>query len=611
MSENVIVYCRVSSDEQTLGSSLQVQEERICRYCEAKDYNVIKVYKEDESAKTFEKRPEMMRIVDYIKKNKGKVQKLLFLRWDRFSRDLTSATQYIQWFRQRNVEPNAVECIIDYDNETWSLMIGLQIGLAQSDNIKRSKATRDGIHGTLKQGKCSNKAPRGYKNVRTSKHDTHVEIDEAKAAPIRKAFQEIAKGLVCPCEVRRRFCPNIPESSFLEMLRNVFYCGKVRVPKYNDEPERIVEGVHEPIIDEATFYQVQDVLDGKAKRNPKVDKTANPDLYLRKFLVCPVCGHALTGSTSKGRHAYYTYYHCNQDGKHVRVNADKVNKGFVEYVSGLIPNETVLNLYNEILEELSQKSAKSQKDELRKMQDEVSSLEKRLNNIEDKFLDGDIDKDTFHRMKSRTEKDIVTLNNKIETLQSNKKSLAPQLNYSFSLLKNLDRVLLEAPVETKIKMLGSMFPEKIEFDGTKYRTASYNSVLNLIYQNAKVLQREGKEKSGLSEENPDSVPRAGVEPARVAPLVFETSASTDSAIWADSGAKVREKIFRTKYLLGFCASGWLFCPMGGFFSGSGERFFAHGDGRFVGFICRSICYTSCFGLFLGKGGAACREKTLP
>ena len=114
MRENVIVYCRVSSDEQTLGSSLQVQEERICRYCEAKDYNIIKVYKEDESAKTFEKRPEMMRIVDYIKKNKGKVHKLLFLRWDRFSRDLTSATQYIQWFRQRNVEPNAVECIIDY-----------------------------------------------------------------------------------------------------------------------------------------------------------------------------------------------------------------------------------------------------------------------------------------------------------------------------------------------------------------------------------------------------------------------------------------------------------------------------------------------------------------
>ena len=36
-----------------------------------------------------------------------------------------------------------------------------------------------------------------------------------------------------------------------------------------------------------------------------------------------------------------------------------------------------------------------------------------------------------------------------------------------------------------------------------------------------------------------AVPRAGVEPARVAPLVFETSASTDSAIWAFQRAKVQ------------------------------------------------------------------------
>ena len=77
-----------------------------------------------------------------------------------------------------------------------------------------------------------------------------------------------------------------------------------------------------------------------------------------------------------------------------------------------------------------------------------------------------------------------------------------------------------------------MFPEKIEFDGIKYRTKSYNKVLDLIYQQTNELRGDKKEKGERFSSFSNSVLRAGVEPARVAPLVFETSASTDSAIWA-------------------------------------------------------------------------------
>ena len=47
------------------------------------------------------------------------------------------------------------------------------------------------------------------------------------------------------------------------------------------------------------------------------------------------------------------------------------------------------------------------------------------------------------------------------------------------------------------------------------------------------------------------VPRPGIEPGWIAPLVFETSASTDSAIWAIAGAKVQIKIEITNFLVLF------------------------------------------------------------
>ena len=54
-TKNVIIYCRVSSDEQKKGSSLEVQEERLVRECQRRKYNIIDIqHWEDESGKTFE-----------------------------------------------------------------------------------------------------------------------------------------------------------------------------------------------------------------------------------------------------------------------------------------------------------------------------------------------------------------------------------------------------------------------------------------------------------------------------------------------------------------------------------------------------------------------------
>ena len=60
-----------------------------------------------------------------------------------------------------------------------------------------------------------------------------------------------------------------------------------------------------------------------------------------------------------------------------------------------------------------------------------------------------------------------------------------------------------------------------------------------------------KQKKERSELLSILVPRPGIEPGWIAPLVFETSASTDSAIWAIAGAKVQIKIEIANFLVIF------------------------------------------------------------
>ena len=58
---------------------------------------------------------------------------------------------------------------------------------------------------------------------------------------------------------------------------------------------------------------------------------------------------------------------------------------------------------------------------------------------------------------------------------------------------------VNSTVEVKIKLIGSMFPEKLSFDGKSYRTKKMNRVLDAIYQQTKELR--GYKKKHETNEN--------------------------------------------------------------------------------------------------------------
>ena len=88
--KNAVIMSRVSSDEQAKGYSLDVQLNKLTKHSKKNNICVVKHFKEDHSAKDFN-RPEFQKFLVYAKKNKQNIDLLLVTSWDRFSRNITDS----------------------------------------------------------------------------------------------------------------------------------------------------------------------------------------------------------------------------------------------------------------------------------------------------------------------------------------------------------------------------------------------------------------------------------------------------------------------------------------------------------------------------------------
>lgn len=256
---------------------------------------------------------------------------------------------------------------------------------------------------------------------------------------------------------------------------------------------------------------MQDILSGKRKNEPKLSKAIDPDLFLRKYLVCPICGYSITGATSTGVGGKYKYYNCCHDGKHLRRPADYVNDRFATWVGGLKPNKEVLELYTEVLQDLRGEHKQNIQKEVDKLRKEVEHVEALRNGADDKLCEGTLSPDAYMRISEKYERQILELQGRIDLLQTDTKGLREKIDYSVNIIENLSLFMKDAPVKIKCKLISSMFPKRIEFDGEKYRTTEYNQVLNLIFQETSKLRGDVKKESEKSEEVSHSVALPRIE----------------------------------------------------------------------------------------------------
>ena len=146
--------CRVSSDEQVKGYSLDIQDEALRKYCERYGIEIVYTFREDHSAKDF-KRPEFTKFLSFLSKNKGKVDCLLFTSWDRFSRNVTDSLIMLRRLESYGITSQAIEQPIDMTIPENKAMLAIFLTLPEIDNDRRSIKIRGGVRAALKAGRWS------------------------------------------------------------------------------------------------------------------------------------------------------------------------------------------------------------------------------------------------------------------------------------------------------------------------------------------------------------------------------------------------------------------------------------------------------------------------
>ena len=164
--KTVLIYTRVSTtDQKEFGHSLKQQEESLRRFCANREMKIIKHFQDDYSGKDFE-RPDFSKLLEFLSKNKHKIDFLLVTKWDRFSRDLLEALIMSRDLEKWGVEVNAIEQWINKKEAGSDFLRIINLAFAEMERKAIKKRTALGMRQAKKDGCWVSNAPFGYTNTK-------------------------------------------------------------------------------------------------------------------------------------------------------------------------------------------------------------------------------------------------------------------------------------------------------------------------------------------------------------------------------------------------------------------------------------------------------------
>ena len=427
-----VSYLRVSTRDQAYrggeaeGFSIPAQREANKRKAASLGAIIVKEFVDRGASAKSANRPELQRMLQYVSEND--VAYVIVHKVDRLARNREDDVEINKALGRAGAKLVSTTESID-ESPSGMLLHGIMSSIAEFYSRNLANEVVKGMTQKVRKGGTVGRAPLGYKNVRTTDAEGRevrtVVLDDVRAPLVRQAFELYATGEWTVAKLADHLAdrglttmatPRVPskpvdEARLNTVLVNPYYYGVVSFRG------ALFPGKHDPIVDQKTWQQVQDILASHVNG----ERTRKHPHYLKSTVYCGSCGERLLVEVSKSSTGVrYPYFMCagrhskRNDCKQKAVLIYEVEEKIEQYYERIALDPTFRNaVETHLVAELKEarKDAESELNDLRRQQD---SLERQRDKLMQAHYEGAVPVDLLKREQDRIASSLVAITTKLE-----------------------------------------------------------------------------------------------------------------------------------------------------------------------------------------------------
>ncbi len=320
------IYTRKSSEEglEQDFNSLDAQREACEAYIKSQQHEgwvlVEKQYNDGGFSGGTLERPALKKLLTDIET--GKVDIVVVYKVDRLTRSLMDFSKIVELFDKQNASFVSITQHFNTTTSMGRLTLNILLSFAQFEREVTGERIRDKMAASKKKGMWMNgTGPLGYVNENRT-----LKIDEENAEKIKLIFEKFLelkninqlKIYLEENNIKTKSNKNFYKGHLYRILSNKTYIGKIT------HKEKVYDGLHEGIVDEEVFNNVQKILStNKVSQSSSIGKKSSSLLAGKLF---DDKNNYMSPSHSNTRNRKYRYYVSQAVIQHRRQDAGTISK---------------------------------------------------------------------------------------------------------------------------------------------------------------------------------------------------------------------------------------------------------------------------------------------